>query len=224
MTTPPANRAAFVLSALALTISVAGVGGPVVAAAFDARNADKVDGRHAVVAKAKPAQRKGKVLAAHPRTGRLPNNIIERAPDAAKLGGQPPATYLDRYTKAEVDAMPASYVMGYGTVTAEGVLRPASYAPGVRITKSDGIGSDGYYGVVLRGYDPGCTKSRLPMLMATAVYGHVAISQPSGTACGSGDVVMTVVTRDATGAAKDSAFTFALFAPGPLQQLVPARR
>ncbi len=81
------NRAALIMSAGALVIAVAGVGGPVVAKAFDAQNADKVDGKHAVTSSASAAQRKGKLVATSPDNGRLPNNIIRKAKDADKLDG-----------------------------------------------------------------------------------------------------------------------------------------
>lgn len=57
------------------------------ARAIYANNSDKVDGKHAVGSGASTAQRKGKLVATNPRTGKLPNNIISQAPDAAKLGG-----------------------------------------------------------------------------------------------------------------------------------------
>ena len=52
-----------------------------------AHNADKVDGVHAVKAKASKKKRRGKLVATSPTTGRLPNNIIKKAPNANKLDG-----------------------------------------------------------------------------------------------------------------------------------------
>lgn len=68
-------------------------GPPVAAAVHDAVNADKVDGRHAVAASTTPAGRAGKLVATN-SSGRLPNDIIATAPNAAKLGGQLPGAYL----------------------------------------------------------------------------------------------------------------------------------
>lgn len=69
-------------------------GGPVVArAAFDAHNADKVDGKHAVGASTSVAKRKGKLVATSPRTGRLPSNIIATAPNAKRLDGLAGSAY-----------------------------------------------------------------------------------------------------------------------------------
>ena len=63
-------------------------GGPVVAdMVYDATNAHKVDGRHAVGAAASRAERAGDLVATN-ADGRLPNDIIARAPDAAQLGGR----------------------------------------------------------------------------------------------------------------------------------------
>lgn len=69
------NRAALVMSAAALLLSVGFAGGPVVARAITA-NSDKVDGLHAVPASASTAQRKGKLVAADPGTGMLRANVI----------------------------------------------------------------------------------------------------------------------------------------------------
>ena len=72
--------------------SVFAVGPNVAQAAVDAVNADKVDGKHAVGAGTSAADRAGKLVATN-SVGVLPNNIIATAPDAANLGGMPPATY-----------------------------------------------------------------------------------------------------------------------------------
>ena len=66
---------------------------PAISAAFDAQNAHKVDGKHAVGCAASPTQRKGKLVATCGNNGRLPNNIITQAPDAAKLGGLGPSEF-----------------------------------------------------------------------------------------------------------------------------------
>lgn len=82
------------LLAVATVCILVSIGGPVAArATYDAMNAHKVDGKHAVGAGASIAQRKGKLVATSGTTGRLPNNIIAVAPDSAKLGGKLPAAY-----------------------------------------------------------------------------------------------------------------------------------
>ncbi len=68
-------------------------GPPVAAAVYDAVNADKVDGRHAVASWTTAADRAGKLVATN-AYGRLPNDIIATAPNAGKLGGQLPGAYL----------------------------------------------------------------------------------------------------------------------------------
>jgi hypothetical protein len=69
-------------------------GGPSVArAAFDAVNADKVDGRHAVGSGAGINARKGKLVATNGSTGRLPNDIIKKAQDANLLDGRDSTAY-----------------------------------------------------------------------------------------------------------------------------------
>jgi hypothetical protein len=87
--------------ALLVVVLVVGLaGGATAKATFDAnnaRNADKVDGRHAVGASASTHARKGRLVATNPNSGRLPDNIIGRAPDSARLGGVP-APALKRLT------------------------------------------------------------------------------------------------------------------------------
>lgn len=71
---------------LVVALVVAMGGGATAAARYDARNADKVDGRHAVGAFASATQRAGKLVAAG-SDGRLPVGAMNRAPDAARLDG-----------------------------------------------------------------------------------------------------------------------------------------
>ncbi|MDQ3991873.1 MAG: hypothetical protein M3245_06165 [Actinomycetota bacterium] len=71
---------------VAVVASVVTAAAPTIAAQFDASNADRVDGKHAVSARASIAERTGKLVATN-RLGRLPNNIIGKAPDAGRLDG-----------------------------------------------------------------------------------------------------------------------------------------
>ena len=83
--------AAFVVGALV-------VSGPQIAiAAFDAVNSDKVDGKHAVGAGATVAGRAGKLVATN-ANGRLPSNIIVKAPDANLLDGVNSTAFQRRVT------------------------------------------------------------------------------------------------------------------------------
>lgn len=63
-----------------VVLVVAFSGGAVAQGKYDAKNADKVDGKHAVSAGATVAQRKGKLVATNPKTGRLPHNIVAISP------------------------------------------------------------------------------------------------------------------------------------------------
>ena len=65
---------------VAVALVVAFSGGAVAKAKYDAKNADKVDGKHAVSAKAPVKQRKGKLVATDSRTGKLPANIVPISP------------------------------------------------------------------------------------------------------------------------------------------------
>lgn len=66
---------------------------PAVSAVVDAVNADKVDERHAVGVKSSVDNRAGKLVATG-KNGRLPNNIIAKAPNAARLGGMKASNFL----------------------------------------------------------------------------------------------------------------------------------
>jgi len=72
----------------AVLVSALMAGGPALAQAVDrVVNADKVDGKHAVGAGASSTARAGKLVATD-RNGKLPNNIIAKAPDSARIGGR----------------------------------------------------------------------------------------------------------------------------------------
>jgi hypothetical protein len=87
------SKAAVALAAAALVISVANAGGPAIAGALG-RDSDTVDGFDAVKASTPTKQRKGTLVATSPKNGRLPNNIIAKAPDSARLEGRPPSFFL----------------------------------------------------------------------------------------------------------------------------------
>jgi hypothetical protein len=61
-----------------------------------AKNADKVDGKHAVGSSASTTARKGKLVATNPETGLLPNSIIAKAQDADKLDGRDSGEFLGK--------------------------------------------------------------------------------------------------------------------------------
>jgi hypothetical protein len=76
---------------VALVAASIGAGAPAIAHGVEhalfAHNADRVDGKHAIGAGASVDQRKGKLVATSPTTGRLPNSIIGKAMDAERLDG-----------------------------------------------------------------------------------------------------------------------------------------
>lgn len=81
------NTGLIAVAVLSLTV---GLGAPAVGDgvrhALFAHNSDKVDGKHAVGAGTSVAGRAGKLVATG-STGRLPNNIISKAPNADKVDG-----------------------------------------------------------------------------------------------------------------------------------------
>lgn len=94
------------------------------AAAKIVPNSDKVDGFDAVKSTATVKKRKGKLVATD-RKGRLPNDIIKVAPDAARLGG---------FTAAQsrsIPLMPGAADMSGGSVLTNGgaIQLPDSGSP-----------------------------------------------------------------------------------------------
>jgi hypothetical protein len=83
------SRHLAVFLAALMGVVVGSVGPGIAQAAYDAVNADKVDGKHAVGAGASITNRKGKLVATDPLTGKLPNNIISKALNAVALNGYP---------------------------------------------------------------------------------------------------------------------------------------
>lgn len=112
-----------IIAVAAVTAMVTAGGPPAVAAAYNAINADTVDGKHAVWAGASLDKRSGKLVATNETTGRLPNNIISRAPDAARLGGRAPGYFMPRSSihYVSVSASGAASMRSSGTIRTRGV-------------------------------------------------------------------------------------------------------
>ena len=87
------SKLALAAAAGALLISTASAGGPAIAGAL-AGDSDTVDGFDAVKASTPTKQRKGKLVATSSTNGRLPNNIIKKAPNAKRLAGKPPSYFV----------------------------------------------------------------------------------------------------------------------------------
>ena len=88
------NAKLIAVAAVCLTVGVAtpSVAGSIVPFA---RNADKVDGKHAVGVGAAVDQRAGRLVeATSGSTGRLPRNIIEKAPNSETLDGLDSSAFL----------------------------------------------------------------------------------------------------------------------------------
>ena len=98
--------------------------------ALFAHNADKVDGRHAVGSGASIAARKGKLVATNPGSGRLPDNIIAKAPNANLLDGRDSTAFLPAGAKAaDAELLDGLESTAFSTRTAEpGQLESGIYA------------------------------------------------------------------------------------------------
>lgn len=109
---------------VAMVTAAVTAGGPAIAATIAdyATNADMVDKKHAVGAGAKPADRAGKLVATN-SVGRLPNNIIAKAPDSSRLGGLLPSAFLPATGKAAdadlLDGLDSTGFLGAGATAAD---------------------------------------------------------------------------------------------------------
>ena len=101
---------------VAMVTAAVTAGGPAIAASIAdyAKNADKVDGKHAVGSGASVTSRKGKLVATSGTTGKLPNNIIVKAPDANELDGLN-STAFQRKFKRTIVVSPVGTELQNGT-------------------------------------------------------------------------------------------------------------
>ena len=161
--------------AVAMVTAAVTAGGPALAAAVqEGLNADQVDGKHAVGAGATVAQRSGKLVATN-ASGRLPNNIIAKAPDANTLDGINSTGFLRTGAKAA----DANKLDGRDS---------ADFAPAT--LKSGTVVSGVYaaYGTGPGGYIGGAVQ--YPIQPATAISGsniHYASGSPTEACPGVGD-------------------------------------
>lgn len=208
-----------VVAAFCLTVPLAApaVGHGVEHALF-AHDSDKVDGKHAVSAGATVDTRKGKLVATNTTTGRLPNNIIAKAPDADLLDGLDSSAFLPAAGKAadadKLDGKDLKQVSSqWITVHPSGgvaniwgkspaltgvtVLRPASYPTGVFcIVLPAGVNSLGAVGAVEQGSGGNGIAS---FITVTTAFGNLC------NAVGAWDIA--VQTYSSAGALADRPFT-----------------
>ena len=190
------NSLALALSTVALVIAAAGTGGPAIAGVF-ASDSHKVDGKHAVGARASVANRAGKLVATN-SAGRLPNNIITKAPNADRLDGLDSGALLRK-------SSPAGTLAFLGQVRSDGVLHASS----IGISAASRT-STGNYTVSLPGLDPGCAGTAF--VTSLQPFG-AALANSAGyaTTCATGDVNYFVSTQTIAGAAVDSRFDISVF-------------
>lgn len=194
--------------------------GPGVAqAAYDAVNADRVDGKHAVGAGTTVAGRAGKLVATN-SNGLLPNNIIATAPNAAKLGGVGPLGWLrdqpgsvDSENIADGSVTPddlrydAGWPSAFGRVTFYGTLdtAPTRGFDGVSIVKPEG--TSGLYCLGGFGFSPWTVTANGSLVLSgpNDVYADLG----AGADCAGVEGTQITVYSFATGypyPATDSAF------------------
>jgi hypothetical protein len=198
---PRVRTAAGIVSALAVGAAclVALQPGLVMAAGT---NADTVDGFHAVGCSATRVKRAGKLVATCASNGRLPNNIIAKAPDSAKLGGKSPTAYLLRsaidtrtFSCGGSSMVPGDNVTEYGTdgplvAGPGGSFRCNAVLPdGAVVTKAS---------ATVRNNDPTgevvCALARSRLDIATIDFDTMATMGPAAPNAGDTVVTTTAIT------------------------------
>ena len=132
---------AVALVAATVTAAAPAVGHGVQHALF-AHNADKVDGKHAVAATTTINERKGRLVATDPTTGRLPNDIIAKAPDANRLDGHDSRAFTQaRHGRRLLGSFPEpNFVFGF---TADEPAPPEPWVGVYYICPNDPNNTDG---------------------------------------------------------------------------------
>ncbi len=138
---------------VAMTVVLVAGGAAAAAGSYDANNAHKVDGFHAVGSKAGPAKRAGKLVATD-RHGRLPRGAMSKAPNSQRLGG---------YTHTQMSTMsiaPQSFGIETGaTMGSGGPSLGAAGGSGVRVSfvvpPDHAAGTPVYADIVYREDSPG---------------------------------------------------------------------
>lgn len=107
--------------------------------ALFAHDSDEVDGRDAVGSKTSKGARAGKLVATSTKTGRLPNDIIKKAPDANRLDGLDSLAFLQNGSDAGGDLMG-----GYPNpqIGPDAISGPGSSADGTPEIADDVIGRE----------------------------------------------------------------------------------
>lgn len=152
-------------------VAASAVSGPAAVAAVYVANADKVDNKHAVGAGATVDSRKGKLVATSPTTGRLPNNIIARAPDADRLDGLDSSDLLPATGKA-ADADTLDGVDSLGFLLSDGKASDADLLDGKNSTDFLSASGKAVDADRLDGID----SSQLPTRSELAAAGSVNLS------------------------------------------------
>lgn len=119
-------------------VAAAAVAGPSAYAAAYVANADKVDNRHAVGARASVDARKGKLVATNPRTGQLPANIVGKVGDSDRLDGRDASDLVPRQASASFGDPETEPLLDL-TGIAQDVAAVTIAVPGPGLVQVDGV-------------------------------------------------------------------------------------
>ncbi len=150
-------------------------------------------------------------MATSARNGRLPNNIIKKAPNAARLDGKDARDFLALRS-------PAGRLVAEGQVFGGNGALSGAAGSGVTASRS-GTGS---YSINLPGLRPGCGGST-PNVVATPFGVNEVSLSVVVTTCATGDVSVYLNTRNSAGTSTDGTFAFAIFSGNPVTRSPVAR-
>jgi hypothetical protein len=196
------TRPPWLVATLAIA-AVFAVAAPAIAGVGSSRiNATTVDGFHAVGCAAPSADRSGKLVAAC-SNGQLPNNIIARAPNAARLGGAVPSAYLRGqfvstrdFTCSPGGFVPTSPGAYFSTGYELTVNGPAALSFACNSALPDGA-TVGHMTLVAQDFDPGgsidCNLWRSQLFPPIATLSNMALA---GTSVAFNGGAITVTTGD----------------------------
>lgn len=197
-------------AAVAVFVSSLVMATPTIAATV--KNADKVDGKHAVGANAGEDKRAGKLVATDKETGLLPDNIIATAPNADTLDGLDSTDLQDAETLDGRDS--SVYMTHWMNVNANGTIRTRSAGlAGAAVTK---LPDSGRYCVTLPdGIQGEAAVGSIQETMGGTNEYVIAVTTTFGNACNVVDGWDIAVLTRINGSAADGAFNLVI--PGAPQ-------
>jgi hypothetical protein len=131
------------------------------------------------------------------------------------------ANVADVYTKAQINGLPSSSVIGGGVILSAGTVSPSfpRFGSAWTVTKNGGSGS---YSITFPGLFPGCLNIQIPLMLVSGIEfsgGSEKEVAFASTSCASGNTNVQIQTSNAAGTSTDRGFQFIAYLPGNSQIL-----